>query len=114
MDLTSKTVQERAEIAVQYIKGNPDEKLASVAKKFQITRTMLRRRVDSVMPSGGPVQRHTLLNKSEENRLCRYITYLDNTNIPIRKEFVIEATNAILRRRHSLNANSTPLHVGKY
>ena len=33
-------------------------------------------------------------------------------NIPIRKEFVVKATNAILRHRHSANSDS-PLQVGK-
>lgn len=112
MDLASKTTQERAKMAVQSLKENPNQKLATVAKKFHITRGMLRRRVDGVPASGGPVQRHTLLNKAEEIGLCRYIDYLDDTNIPIRKEFVVEAANAILRRRHSANSDS-PLQVGK-
>ena len=112
MDLASKTTQERAEMAVQSLKENPNQKLATVAKKFHITRSMLRRRVDGVPASGGPIQRHTLLNKAKEIGLCHYIDYLNDTNIPIRKEFVVEATNAILRRRHSANSDS-PLQVSK-
>ena len=84
----------------------------TVAKKFNISRGLLRRRLDGVGPPGGASAYNARLNNAEEIGLYRYITYLDDTNIPIRKEFVIEAVNAILRRRLPENSVEQP-RVGK-
>ena len=113
MKLASQSKEVRAGMAVQSICEDLTQKVNTVAKKFNISRGLLRWRLDGVGPPGGASAHNTRLNNAEEIGLYRYIIYLDDINIPICKEFVIEAVNAILQRRLPENLVEQPW-VGKY
>ncbi|KID81257.1 transposase [Metarhizium guizhouense ARSEF 977] len=109
MSSTNLNIDLRVEEAVQYLRDNPNAKQRAVAKKFNIPRDRLRRRRSGVPPENGRHASNAWLTEPEEVALCRYIDRLDRMNLSIRKEFIKDAANLVLRERI---ADATPPSVG--
>ncbi|XP_044715229.1 DDE superfamily endonuclease domain-containing protein [Hirsutella rhossiliensis] len=92
----------RLKAALDHVERFPDSKLAKVARDFDVPRLRLRRRLEGRGPRNGNPEFHTKLTKAEETALCRYIDRLDNINLAVRKEFVQDTANCILKR-HGYN-----------
>lgn len=100
----------RVEEAAQYLRNNPKAKKRAVAKKFNVPRDRVRRRLSGVQPKKGRHASNAWLTEPEEVALCRYIDLLDRMNLSIRKEFIKDAANLqILRERTEA---ATPPSVG--
>ncbi|KAF5133824.1 hypothetical protein E5D57_004451 [Metarhizium anisopliae] len=99
MSSTNIDIDLRVEEAVRYLGNNPTAGQRSVAKKFNVPRDRVRRRLSGVPPKQGCHASNAWLTEPEEVALCRYVDRLDMMNLSIRKEFVKDAANLILRER---------------
>jgi hypothetical protein len=114
MDSTDLAIEERVNNAIQYLKTNPAATKRAVAKKFNISRHRLHRRMSGALPKGGRHASNAKLSEPEEVALCRYIDRLDKMNLSIRKEFIRDAANLILRERSSRASPADPPTVGQH
>jgi transposase-like protein len=106
-------MESRVQEAVDYIAANPGAKVATVAQKFGIDRSRLRRRLAGIGPQTSRPPTNTRLLAHEEAALCRYIDRLDKINLAVRPEFVTDAANYILRARASRAEQDQPPVVGQ-
>ena len=104
MDSDEFDEETRLEAAAEVIHELSDAKICKLAREFHVDRNKLRRRVAGTGPSGGRHASNARLNEAEEDGLIRYITHLDDMNISVRRLFVEEAANAILRRKIATGA----------
>ncbi|KID81679.1 transposase [Metarhizium guizhouense ARSEF 977] len=107
-------IEKRVNNAIQYLKTNPTAKKGAVAKKFDISRQRLDRRISGILPKFGRHARNAKLSEPEEVALCRYIGRLDKMNLSIRKELIRDAANLILREQSSLAPHRDPPTVGQH
>ncbi len=105
-------VESRIQAAIEYLEANPDVSTRAAAREFKVPRTRLRRRLDKVPPLNARPPSHTKLSQPEEVALCTYIDRLDNINLAVRREFVVDAANSILRERASSAEKANPPTVG--
>lgn len=102
-------IDSRVEEAAQYLRNNPKAKQRAVAKKFNVPRDRVRRHLSGVQPKKGRHASNAWLTEPEEVALCRYIDRLDRMNPSVRKEFIKDAADLILRERTEA---ATPPSVG--
>ncbi|KAF5132924.1 hypothetical protein E5D57_003546 [Metarhizium anisopliae] len=114
MNVADPTIEKRVNDAIQYLNTNPTAKKRAVAKKFNISRQRLDRRVSGILPKFGRHARNAKLSEPEEVALCRYIDRLDKMNLSIRKEFIRDAANLILRGQASPVSHRDPPTVGQH
>lgn len=95
---TQSEVELRVEEAIEYLEGNPDAKLATVARLFEIPRSRLRRRFNGCSTKKGRPATNTKLSREEEVALCHYIDRLDAVNFAVRAEFITDAANYNYKR----------------
>ncbi|KJK73638.1 hypothetical protein H634G_11103 [Metarhizium anisopliae BRIP 53293] len=96
---TQSEVELRVEEAIEYLEGNPDAKLATVARLFEIPRSRLRRRFNGCSTKKGRPATNTKLSREEEVALSHYIDRLDAINFAVRAEFITDAANYIIKER---------------
>ena len=108
MDHSNSPIEVRLQAAVDYLESFPDSKVAKVARDFDVPRLRLHRRLDGRGPRNGNSASHTKLTRPEETALCRYIDRLDNINLAVRREFIRDTANCILKARASKNDTSPP------
>ena len=106
------TTEARLSEAQEYMKQNPEAKVRTVAKEFGVTRGQLRSRVNGHSSPLEESSFNTKLSYEEEKALCRYIDRLDAINLHVRREFVVDAANAILREK--AGKTTTPPTVGRH
>ena len=99
MSSTNIDIDLRVEEAVRYLGNNLTAGQRAVAKKFNVPRDRVRRRLSGVPPKQGRHASNAWLTEPEEVALCRYVDRLDKMNLSIRKEFIKDAANLILRER---------------
>jgi hypothetical protein len=99
MSSTNIDIDLRVEEAVRYFGNNPTARQRAVTKKFNVPRDRVRRRLSGVPLKQGRHASNAWLTGPEEVALCRYVDRLDGTNLSIRKEFIKDAANLILRER---------------
>jgi len=104
--------ENRVKDALLYLEEHPEAPIATVAKDFGIPRSILRSRRNGHAPPEQQPSFNTKLTYYEEKALCRYIDRLDAINLNVRKEFVVDAANAILKERAGKH-NPTPPTVGR-
>ncbi len=92
-------MESRLEDAVLYINENPSSRIYTVAREFGVPYTTLRRRLSGVTASRSRPATNNRLSRPEEAAICRYIDRLERVNLAVRREFVTDAANAILRER---------------
>ena len=97
--------------AVEFYRQNPGTKYAPVARKFEVSRDTLRRRVNGGRPAKGRPATFSNLSKAEEEALCDYVDRMNKTQNPISKKDVTDAANSILKER-SGELNSQAHTVG--
>ncbi|KFG81468.1 transposase [Metarhizium anisopliae] len=114
MDSTDPAIEERVNRAIQYLRANPTAKKRSAAKEFNISRHRLNRRISGILPKGGRHASNAKLSEPVEVALCRYIDRLDKMNLSIRKEFIRDAANLILRGQSSPTSHRDPPTVGQH
>jgi len=98
--------------AIDFLAENPDTPTASVARDFGISRTTLKNRISKKTlrrPIPPPLTRFSY---AEEKAICRYIDRLDAINLAVRKEFVIDVANTILREKEGKDFEGNT-YVGK-
>lgn len=101
-------VELRAQKALLYLKENPNAKVATVARKFNITRQRLQRRCKGITARPGMQAANTKLSAEEEVAICHYINRLDNASFAVRPEFITDAANYILKERSSSTKQHFP------
>ena len=104
--------EDRLKEALDYIEQNHEAKVTTIAKEFGVNRNSLRSRLDGRPSFNNLPSINTKLLYPEEKALCRYIDRLDAINLHVRQEFIVDATNTILKER--AGKNSTPPTVGKH
>ncbi|OWT42563.1 DDE superfamily endonuclease domain-containing protein [Pochonia chlamydosporia 170] len=107
-------MESRIQEALQYFEDFPGAKVAAVARLFHVPRGRLRYRLEGRQPKKGAAGHNTLLTRPEELAVCRYIDRLDNVGLAVRKEFVRDAANLILRERSSKAKAGNPPAVGQH
>ncbi|KJZ70102.1 hypothetical protein HIM_10505 [Hirsutella minnesotensis 3608] len=108
MNVSSLPIEERLKAALEYLDRYSGSKIAKVARDFDVPRLRLLRRLEGRGPKNGNPEFHTKLSKAEETALCRYIDRLDNINLAVRREFIQDTANCILKARASKNDRSPP------
>ena len=106
------SLENRLSDALEWIDTNPGVKIARVARDFNIPRGQLRSRLEGHSASTEQIPSTMKFTPAEEKALCRYIDRLDAINLQVRKEFVVDAANAILKEK--ANKADKPHMVGKH
>ncbi|KJZ69554.1 hypothetical protein HIM_11047 [Hirsutella minnesotensis 3608] len=105
-------LEARVQMAKEYLDKNPDAKLATIAREFEVPRGRLRSRLQGRSSLTDSQPTNTKLSKPEEDALCRYVDRLDSVNLAVRREFIVDAANRILRERSGKASQSDPPVVG--
>ncbi len=71
MNSDAENIEKRAADAKEFIAKKPRTKFATVARKFQVPRSILRRRLEGTGPRSGNHAANSHLNEAEEKGLCR-------------------------------------------
>lgn len=105
-------VESRVQDAIVFMEDNPNAPVRTVAKDFNISRGKLRSRLNGHFGPNQESSFNTKLTAQEEKGLCRYIDRLDRINLQVRREFIVDAANAILAER--VGKNGTPPSLGQH
>ncbi|KJZ70664.1 hypothetical protein HIM_09937 [Hirsutella minnesotensis 3608] len=105
-------LEARVQRAKEYLDKNPDAKVATTAREFEVPRGRLRSRLQGRSSLTDRRPTNTKLSKPEEDALCRYVDRLDSVNLAVRREFIVDAANRILRERSGKASQSDPPVVG--
>ncbi|KAM4065237.1 hypothetical protein HRG_012829 [Hirsutella rhossiliensis] len=108
MDISSLPIEGRLKAALEHLERCPALKIAKVARDFDVPRLRLLRRLEGRGPKNGNPEFHIKLSKAEETALCRYIDRLDKINLAVRREFIQDTANCILKARSSKSDRSPP------
>ncbi|KJZ68915.1 hypothetical protein HIM_11701 [Hirsutella minnesotensis 3608] len=108
----ARLLEARVQRAKDYLDQNPTAKVTTVARQFEVPRGRLRGRLEGRTSLTDRQPTNTKLSKPEEDALCRYIDRLDAVNLAVRREFIVDAANCILRERSSKASQSNPPTVG--
>ena len=106
-------MEKNIQLAINYLNANPGAKLTTVVRQFDVPRGRLRSRLAGNTPLTGRQYTNMKLLQPEEKALCSYIDRLDNINLAVRREFVVDAANYILRERASSAQQDNPPTVRK-
>jgi len=85
--------------AIDFFAENPNTPTASIAKDFGISCTTLKNRILKKTLQRLILPPLTRFSYTEEKAICRYIDRLDTINLAVRKEFVVDVANTILREK---------------
>ncbi|XP_044717871.1 tc5 transposase DNA-binding domain-containing protein [Hirsutella rhossiliensis] len=108
----ARLLEARVQKAKKYLDQNPTAKVTTVARQFEVPRGRLRSRLDGRTSLTDRQPTNTKLSKPEEDALCRYIDRLDAVNLAVRREFIVDAANRILKERSGKASQSNPPTVG--
>ena len=103
-------MESRLQDAMQFYSLHPQLPLSSVARKYNVPRTTLQRRLAGAGPRKGREATHKRLLKAEEAAICRYIDHLERMSLAVRKDFITQAANNLLKAR-SKDGQYMPLGV---
>ena len=92
-------MESRLQEAVEFKLSNPDAAVAFVAREFKVSRYSLMRRLNGAGPKKGRPAPHSRLTGLEKVAIYRYIDRLERINLAVRREFITNAVNAILREQ---------------
>ncbi|KAM4061702.1 Tc5 transposase DNA-binding domain-containing protein [Hirsutella rhossiliensis] len=108
----ARLLEARVQKAKKYLDQNPTAKVTTVARQFEVPRGRLRSRLDGRTSLTDRQPTNTKLSKPEEDALCRYIDRLGAVNLAVRREFIVDAANRILKERSGKASQSNPPTVG--
>ena len=103
----ARLLEARIQKALKFIEQNPDAKVTTVARQFEVPRGRLRNRLNGRTSLANRPPTNTKLSSPEEVALCCYIDRLNAINLAVHREFIMEAVNLILKERsgHAKQAN---------
>ena len=85
--------------AIDFLTENLDTPTASIARDFRISCTTLKNRILKKTLQRLILSPLTRFSYAEEKAIYRYINRLDTINLAVRKEFVVDVVNTILREK---------------
>ncbi|TQW01606.1 hypothetical protein IF2G_10870 [Cordyceps javanica] len=91
---------------------NPDSKTLAVAKKFGISRGLLRRRRVGITSDRSQHPANSKLKDAEEDAILKIVIRLDNTNLSVSKSWITSMASALIEERSSAN-DPSPNFVGQ-
>jgi hypothetical protein len=104
-------MEARVQEALQHLRDFPEANVTTVAREYNVSRSILRGRLQGCRPRTG--RSNAKLTSEEETAIRRHIDWRKSCNLAIRPEFVVEAADLLLRTKLPPGQDSAPATVGK-
>ena len=108
MPKKSVLVEGRIQEALQCRKENPNRSITSLAKEYHVPYHRLRARLFGTPSKFDRKPTYVRLSEAQEHALCMYIDRLDHVRLSVRRSFIENAANSILRASTPDNAPPPP------